>query len=83
VANVLEEIAVAASSASVAESALSAGDMTAAQQAHDNADRRRTTILGRIRQLTDAEAAAVEPAFTEVENRLSRLLRFFVGGPVN
>jgi hypothetical protein len=49
-----------------------------AQQWHDNADGRCTTILGRIRQLTDAEADALEPAFTEVENRLSRLRHFFL-----
>jgi len=77
VAKVLEEIAAATSSASLAESAFSAGDMTVAQQWHDNADRRCTTILGTICQLTDAEADAVEPPFTEVENRLSRLRRFF------
>jgi hypothetical protein len=76
--NVLKEIAAAACSASLAESAFSTGDMTTAQRWHDDADRQCTTILGTICQLTTAEADAVEPAFTEVENRLSRLRRFLV-----
>jgi hypothetical protein len=56
-------------------------DVTSAQHRHDIADRQGTTILGTICQLTDAQAGAVEPAFTKVENRSSRLRRFFGHSP--
>jgi hypothetical protein len=71
------EIALAASSAGRAESAGSQGEFCRAQHLYTEAERRLTSILGAICKLTDSEAGAIEPAFSEVENRLARLRGFF------
>ena len=72
-ANILAEIASADASATHAERAYSVGDVFAARQLHDDAERRLMTTLPIIGNLTDAEADAIEPAFTEAEHRLSRV----------
>jgi hypothetical protein len=71
--NVAAEVAAAHLSANRAESAYADGDFATAEALHEEAERRHTKILRAICELTDAEADAVEPAFSELEKRLFRL----------
>jgi hypothetical protein len=60
-----------------AESTYAQGDLSGAQEIYDDAERRLTTMLRQICGLTDSEADDIEPVFSEVEIRLSRLRSFF------
>ena len=70
---VLSDIAIAVSNVSGAESAFAAADFGTAEALHLRAEQHLIAILEEIFDLTDAGAVAVEPFFTECEERLIRL----------